>query len=275
MQMDSKGPTSGLLGGRAEPLLSAPQPKTSREGGDTGLTLGSVGSQSEAGLSRGPQGQLGVQLVTDAVYWRLRSGILEGMAPGSALRLSEIASELGVSTTPVRVALERLAADGLVIRSGRRGATVAPLSLTDFYDIYAIRRGLEGTAARFAAPLLSHQAGASMQDDVRTLDEMARDSSVRLDAYLATEWHMRMTCFMAAGHRRLLEAIESYRRQAERYLRLVFTSSDNFLADLEYQHLFCDTCISGDPDASESIAQRQMDWTVQHVAPMLQAMEHG
>lgn len=221
-------------------------------------------------------GRLEIESVTDAVYRRLRGAIVQGLAPGSPLRLGNISAELGVSTTPVRVALERLASDGLVQRSGRRGATVAPLSLSDFYDIYAIRTGLEGIAARIAAPALSAAAEAAMRQALSDLDYMAQNSgAIDLDAYLNTEWRMRMTCFAASGHRRLLDEIETYRRQAERYLRLVFVDSDSVLADLEYQHLFFSSCTSRDPDAAEQIAQRQLRWTVQRVAPIIQEMDHS
>src|SRR5690606_23653068 len=78
---------------------------------------------------------------------RLRSGRL---APGTRLREEDLATELGVSRTPIREALTRLQARGLV-RVTSAGLAVAELTRPHVSELYAMRAIVEGAAARFAA----------------------------------------------------------------------------------------------------------------------------
>ncbi|ABG06039.1 transcriptional regulator, GntR family [Rubrobacter xylanophilus DSM 9941] len=82
----------------------------------------------------------------------LREAILDGtLPPSSWLRETELARELGMSRTPVREALKRLAAEGLVEITARQAAVVARMTLEDILEVYAVRETLEGLAARLAA----------------------------------------------------------------------------------------------------------------------------
>lgn len=85
----------------------------------------------------------------------LRRAILRGtISGGTRLVQSEIAEELGVSTTPVREALRDLATEGLIDLDAHRGATVHRLELGEVREIYSLRRLLEPEAMRRAAELL-------------------------------------------------------------------------------------------------------------------------
>src|SRR5438105_3225610 len=88
----------------------------------------------------------------DAVYEALRQRIVEGeFAPGQRLRSDALATALKVSRTPVREALRKLEAEGLVGLSPRGGLIVQELSEDDLNEIFLIREALEGQAARLAA----------------------------------------------------------------------------------------------------------------------------
>ncbi len=86
------------------------------------------------------------------VYDSLKSAIVAGRLP-AATKLTEIgvARSLGVSPTPVREALRRLAAEGLVEIAPWRGVTVRQLSDQDVVETYQCREALEGFACRLAA----------------------------------------------------------------------------------------------------------------------------
>lgn len=97
-------------------------------------------------LSMGVSGQLG-----DDVYEAVRGALRRGaIAAGSRLVEGDIASALTVSRTPVREALQRLEADGLVRQAGTRGYVVADL-MADAEHVFLIRERLEGLAAALAA----------------------------------------------------------------------------------------------------------------------------
>ncbi|WP_144718297.1 GntR family transcriptional regulator [Agrococcus jejuensis] len=83
---------------------------------------------------------------------RLRDDIQSGaLPPGSVLGEVEQATRLGVSRTPLREALDRLEAEGLVVRRSPRVTVVADVSLDQIRDLFAVRRALEESAARLAA----------------------------------------------------------------------------------------------------------------------------
>lgn len=86
-----------------------------------------------------------------AVYLALRRRFADGdLGPAERLTETALAQELGVSRTPVREALGRLLADGLVVPAAR-GVAVATLSGAEVGQIYRLRTSLEGLAAAEAA----------------------------------------------------------------------------------------------------------------------------
>ncbi|WP_163269444.1 GntR family transcriptional regulator [Chelativorans alearense] len=87
-----------------------------------------------------------------AVYFRLLDEIRRGdLLPGARLREMELSERLEISRTPVREALRRLEADGLVVHQPRLGAVVRRLGYAEIMELYGMRTVLEGTAARLAA----------------------------------------------------------------------------------------------------------------------------
>lgn len=124
------------------------------------------------------------------VYDRLRADIREQrLLPGTRLREVEIAEKFGVSRTPVREALKRLATEGLLALSASRGFVVTELSNSHVMQLYAMREVLEGAAARFAAEQASPLEIQSLQQLCAQLEHAATPAQ------------------MAAGNRRLHDAI--------------------------------------------------------------------
>ncbi|MHC5797451.1 GntR family transcriptional regulator [Lacisediminihabitans sp. FW035] len=92
------------------------------------------------------------QRASDRAYQTLRDEIVEwDLRPGSVLGEVEQSTRLGVSRTPLREALARLVADGLVSSQSGRGLVVADLSLASIREIFEVRQALEEQAARLAA----------------------------------------------------------------------------------------------------------------------------
>lgn len=92
-----------------------------------------------------------VGTAADAVYGALRRSILDGkLSPGERLRSDALARDLNVSRTPVREALRKLEAEGLV-DAAPSGLVVRQLTEQDLTEIFYLREALEGMAARLAA----------------------------------------------------------------------------------------------------------------------------
>jgi DNA-binding GntR family transcriptional regulator len=109
-------------------------------------------------------GPLQIQSVVDHVYSALRERILSGDLPrGAKLRQASLADELGVSRTPLREALRRLSAEGLVEFLPNRGATVSELDFGDMRHAWSARVAIEPGAARLAAERRHAPAIAAMR----------------------------------------------------------------------------------------------------------------
>ena len=91
------------------------------------------------------------------------------LAPGSPLNIDAVAKQLGVSPTPVREALVRVEADGLVVKAPRRGYLVAPLiSLDDLHSLIDFRLLIEPASAAAAAERVSAEQAARLQELARS-----------------------------------------------------------------------------------------------------------
>ena len=110
----------------------------------------------------------------EVAYEAVRDLIRQGeLTPGLLLSEGQLASRLGMSRTPVREAIGRLAHDGLVTVLSKRGIVVKTLSAADLDDLYTIRGVLEGLSARQAAI----RAGG---DDLQAIDAIMQEAGVAL-----------------------------------------------------------------------------------------------
>jgi DNA-binding GntR family transcriptional regulator len=92
--------------------------------------------------------------LADIAYKRLSEALLTGkIPPGERLVMDQLASELGISRTPVRDALLRLERENLVEPTGKRGYIVRSVAPGDVRHVYEAREAIEGFAARRVAEL--------------------------------------------------------------------------------------------------------------------------
>jgi DNA-binding GntR family transcriptional regulator len=112
---------------------------------------------------------------TDMVAAMLREMIVAGqLAPGAPLRQRDLAAQFEVSATPIREALRRLEAEGLVVGDAHRGATVAKPDQGALADNYRIRAALEPLAAQMATERIDAEALADLteiNEAIRALPE--------------------------------------------------------------------------------------------------------
>jgi DNA-binding GntR family transcriptional regulator len=112
---------------------------------------------------------------------RLREDILAGqLEPGTELSEVALAREFGISRGPLREALGRLASEGLVKVTPRRGAVVTQLSRQEFIDAYQVREALETLAVRLAVPLMRDAEVAHLRELCELMARAAARGQVRL-----------------------------------------------------------------------------------------------
>src|SRR5947209_20169009 len=113
------------------------------------------------------------------VYAYLREEILsERLQPGTELQEVALSEELGVSRGPIREAIGRLAAEGLVTVRPRRGALVRSLSKDEFLELYQVREALEMMAVRLAVPRLTEDVLARLQELIEAMEGHAQRDEV-------------------------------------------------------------------------------------------------
>jgi DNA-binding GntR family transcriptional regulator len=95
----------------------------------------------------------------------LREAIFEGvLRPGDRLVERQLASQWNVSRAPLREAIEQLTAEGLLVRSPHRGASVRELSERELNELFAVREMLEVNAMRIAVSVLADEDLVRLQD---------------------------------------------------------------------------------------------------------------
>ena len=149
----------------------------------------------------------GAGTTADAAYQALRQGILRGdLAPGERLRSDALANDLRVSRTPVREALRKLEAEGLVERSGS-GLIVREFSEKDLTELFYVREALEGMAARLAAENATPREIAEIRELLDDMEAVRQRGDVAALRPLTGEFH-RLIC-RAAHNDRLLQSLKS------------------------------------------------------------------
>jgi len=143
----------------------------------------------------------------DAVYRALRHGIVHGdLAPGERLRSDALATELNVSRTPVREALRKLEAEGLVAHAGSR-LVVRAFTEQDLTELFYVREALEGMAARLAAENATPAEIDAIRELLEDMDAVRQRKDVGVFRRLTAEFH-QLVC-RASHNDRLLQLSQS------------------------------------------------------------------
>ncbi|MBV9819629.1 MAG: GntR family transcriptional regulator [Solirubrobacterales bacterium] len=163
------------------------------------------------------------QSLVDRVSHAVRRAILEGrLRPQETLSISDLAVDLGVSHSPVREALQRLAGQGLVVLRPARTAIVAPLELDDIQEIYRLRLLIEADAAGRAAPALTDADLEVLERELEVMSGASTDS----DEFWAGHAAFHLALMTPVMTPRLRRVITELWHAGERYLRIVYGETD-------------------------------------------------
>ena len=126
----------------------------------------------------------------EEVYDALHRHIIAGKyKPGDWLRQEDIASQMGVSMTPVREALDLLVSSGLAERVPYRGVRVREMSAKDISDAYGIRLILEALAAQEAALHITPEQISRLEKIIVEIKQHIRLNEMPLERRLSREFH--------------------------------------------------------------------------------------
>jgi len=129
------------------------------------------------------------------------------IGPGEPLRQLELADRLGVSPTPIREALRRLEAQGLVVRHPHRGVRVAEVEPSEMAELYIIRGALEGLAVEHATPNLTKRDLTALERIHAKLETGRAEGALKSLRKLNYDFHTRL--YRRSGLPRLVRIIDS------------------------------------------------------------------
>jgi DNA-binding GntR family transcriptional regulator len=197
-------------------------------------------------------------LLSDRAYERIRHEIITcAIAPGTEISEAQLCAHFKIGKAPVRMALNRLAHDGLLRAIPRRGYMVSPVTLKDIHDVFELRLMLEPAAARMAAGKVDAQR-------LRALDEACRAGYQPRDArstsrYLEANKAFHVEIARAAGNTRLAEAVEQLLDEMTRLLHLGL-GPRNRSQEMQREHRTLVKALErGDSGTAERICREQIE----------------
>jgi GntR family transcriptional regulator of vanillate catabolism len=197
---------------------------------------------------------------------RLREMILTGaLPPGQRVAELKVVDAVGVSRTPLRLAMEKLEHEGLLARRPSGGFTVREFTLRDVQQAIELRGSLEGTACRFAAEAREERGLATLRRIVAALDDVLRVSGPTVEVFnryveLNEQFHDAIVDL--AGNPQLKRLIDQVRGlpfgSPSAFVQTQATSPESFrilLVAQEHHRTIAQAIADGDGARAESLAR--------------------
>lgn len=170
---------------------------------------------------KAPRDTLPPELLRANVHAELSRRFITGkVTPGSTLSTRGLAEELGVSQTPVREALSRLAADGAVQIRSKRKIVIPPMTVERFGDLLRCRELLEPEAAIMALPFIDAKRLTRLKQVDASIGEALKSGDV--NAYMQGNFNFHFMIYGAQPRSTLNRLIETLWLQFGPYMRVVY-----------------------------------------------------
>lgn len=213
------------------------------------------------------------QNLANSIATRLRTDIVSGRRPpGAKLSIDELKGDFGVSLSPLREALARLAAEGFVVNEDKKGFRVAPVSRENLEEIAALQATLEPMAVRESvrrgdtrweeSVVLAHHRL------VRYERPEHKDGS-GVDEWEAHHRNFHLALLAACGMPMLVSMCESLQHFSARYRRL-FLAYRPFDRDVAAEHhAMLDAVLNRQADAAHELLKQHIERTARNILAVL------
>lgn len=192
------------------------------------------------------------ELAYEAVRRRILGGVLE---PGAVIGQTRLAADLGISTTPLREALGRLAAEGLVALGVHKDARVVELSSEEAQNLFEMRSALDPLACELAALRHRDEDLESIDDALGELQPLTGESSAEA---LWAHRRFHRAIYLAAGNPVLVGVLDSIWDKSDLYRQRALQAHSPSEADrarVEEQHQrLRDAIVAADPVNARSLS---------------------
>lgn len=208
---------------------------------------------NDAGTDRDPT--VSIQAIIET---ELRQRILLGqIEPGGRINVRQLEQHFGVSHIPIREAIRRLEAEGLVVSVPRRGAVAAGVSLNELDEIYDLRRIVEPPVARRSVDGMT----ASEFDEITVAYEslISAERGTSDIEFSESHWDFHWQVLGPGSTDEIERLVHRLWRVADRYVRL--TRGVAIDAAHDQHHQLYDACAAGDGAAAAEILERHLHLT--------------
>jgi DNA-binding GntR family transcriptional regulator len=197
--------------------------------------------------------------LSDQVYHAVRSRIMAGaLAPGTFLREKDLET-MGVSRTPIREALGRLASEGFLERLPHRGFRVPEESLANLLELYPIVASLELLAGRLAFDRFTAEDVSGLREINARLAEARDRGDVRAMLDLNTAFHRLITD--RGGNRRLALLLDDLRSQLTRLELWYYSGPERTQRSIQQHEEIIAAVEQGDRSRALELLERNMSLT--------------
>jgi len=184
---------------------------------------------------------------SERAYRQLRNEILDGdLPPGTGLLEVEQAERIGVSRTPLRAAVARLTADGLVVGRSGRGFEVTELSLASINGLYELREALEVHTVRLAADRRDPRVFQTLRAQFLNAPALLLQGDDGIHRYYELIDDFEAAVDAAVANPFLFGALESVRTHLARIRRIARGNQERLRAAAAEHLLIIDAIIAGD-----------------------------
>lgn len=200
---------------------------------------------------------------SESVYRRIKEDILnDGLKPGEPLFERRLCSYYGVSRTPIREALKRLAIENLVEITPSMGAYVAKITSDLILETYNIREVLEGLACRLYANRISEQSKNELKDIsnkfVKLMKAREYDAALKLD--MAFHDKIKREC----GSQTLIDLLSPIADQVARITRTTHYSLEWAEETITIHGRICDALVNRNAEEAENAMREHIAGSRSH-----------
>lgn len=199
-------------------------------------------------------------LLKDRAYEELKQLILDWtFMPGTFLSERQLAARLGMSKTPVRSALERLAHEGFVTISPQQGIVVREFSLEEIIDLFDIRVALETFVVQRLARRIGEEWVEKIEANLRGQLETTQSGDFQAATILDADFHI-LLC-NALGNQEILRTMLHLRDKLYRVVhRVLRHDRSRITTSYEEHRAIADAIFSGDADLAADLVVKHLEW---------------
>jgi DNA-binding GntR family transcriptional regulator len=201
------------------------------------------------------------QTKADHAYYHLRQEIARGDLPaGEPINQEELARTMGISVTPLREALRRLAAEGFIVLAAHRDARVAPLSDAEAQNLRELRVPLESLAAALAAERITDAQKTELQTLAARLEPLGEHAT---EQALEAHRNFHAAIWSAAHNPPLTDTLALLWDRADRYRRYGLSeirgTGTERTDDFQQHHELTELIVNGERDAAGELMHRHIE----------------